>query len=142
CRDSTQVVSTKWALTDAERNELTKILPRAAKVKQVEIGRNYKGRTVGFPSLPPIAFDESDIKTKVKRIAAAVRALAQKQQDGAALNAAADSFETSALDTTYQEDWASDRPKAAKVLRTALAGAEVDLPDKHEQSLTELEELA
>lgn len=142
CRDWTKVVSTLWTLTDKERQELTKILPRAAEVRQVEIGRNYKNRTVSFPDLPPIAFEESDIKAKAKKIAAAVRALAQKQEDGTALNTSADSFEASALETTNQDDWATDLAKVAKALRTALAGADVDLSDKQEESLSELEQLA
>ena len=142
CQDRTKVVSTLWTLTDKERQELTKILPRAAEVRQVEIGRNYKKKTVSFPDLPPIAFEESEIKTKAKRIAAAVRALALKQEDGTALNASAESFESSALETTHQEDWATDFANVAKALRTTLAGADVDLSDKHDESLIELEDLA
>jgi predicted ATPase len=142
CRDWTEVVSTLWTFTDEERQELTKIMPRAAGVRQVKIGRNYKRMTVTFPGLPPIAYAESDIKTKVKRVAAAARALAQKQEDGTALNTSADSFETSALETTRHEDWATSFAKVAKALRTALAGANVDLSDKQEESLSELEGLA
>lgn len=142
CHDRTKVVSTLWALTDNERQALTKILPRAAKVGQVEIGRNYKTQTVSFPGLPDIAFDEGDIKNKVKKIAAAVRALAQRQEDGATLSTSADSFEMSALETTQREDWAVDLTKVAKALRTSLAGADVELSDKHEESLSELEDLA
>lgn len=142
CRDWTKVVSSLWTLTEKERQDLTKILPRAAKVSQVEIGRNYKNRTVSFPGLPPIAFEESDIKAKAKKIAAAVRALAQKQEDGTALNKSADTFEASALETTHKEDWGVDLAKVAKALRTALASADVDLTDKQEESLSELEDLA
>ncbi|MEK0267627.1 AAA family ATPase [Stenotrophomonas rhizophila] len=142
CQDSTKVVSTLWILTDKERQELAKIFPRAAKVREVDIGRNYRNRTVSFPGLPPIDFNDSDIKTKVKKISAAVRALAQRQEDGAMLNTSADSFESLALETAQQEDWATNLAGSAKALRTALAGADLELSEKQEESLSELEELA
>ncbi|HHG4318924.1 ATP-dependent nuclease [Pseudomonas aeruginosa] len=112
-------------------------------MSQVVIGRSYgKSRTVRFPELKAIPFDETDIKGKVRKVAAAVRAAAQKQETPGALDAAADAFETAASATRLRDTWASQTVAAAKALRTALAGADADLTDKQEEVLSELEELA
>ncbi len=112
-------------------------------MSQVVIGRSYgKSRTVRFPELKAIPFDETDIKGKVRKVAAAVRAAAQKQETPGALDAAADAFETAASATRQRDIWASQTVAAAKALRTALAGADADLTDKQEEVLSELEELA
>jgi hypothetical protein len=112
-------------------------------VSQVVIGRSYgKSRTVRFPELNAIPFDETDIKSKVKKVAAAVRAAAQKQETPGTLDAAADAFEAAASATRLRDTWASQIVAVAKALRTALAGADADLTDKQEEVLSELEALA
>lgn len=143
CTDDTPILSTTWILSDDDKEDLLAVLPRATEVSKVIIGRSYgKTRTVGFPELKAIAFDEADIKSKVRKVAAAVRATAQKQETPAALDAAADAFETAASATRLRDTWASQTVAAAKALRTALAGADAELTDKQEETLSELEELA
>ncbi|HBN8410758.1 TPA: AAA family ATPase [Pseudomonas aeruginosa] len=143
CTDDTSVLSTTWILDDEDKEALLEVLPRATEVSQVVIGRSYgKSRTVRFPELKAIPFDETDIKGKVRKVAAAVRAAAQKQETPGALDAAADAFETAASATRLRDTWASQTVAAAKALRTALAGADADLTDKQEEVLSELEELA
>ena len=143
CNDDTPVLSTTWELDDADKEALLEILPRATDVVTVAINRSYgETRTVGFPELKEIPFDESDIKSKVKKVAAAVRAAAQKQESPAPLDAAADAFETAASATKVRASWANHTEAAAKALRTALAGADTDLTDKQEEIFSELEELA
>ncbi|MDG1581557.1 AAA family ATPase [Pseudomonas sp. GOM6] len=143
CTDDTPVLSTTWMLDDEDKEALLELLPRATEVSQVVIGRSYgKSRTVRFPELKAIPFDETDIKGKVRKVAAAVRAAAQKQETPGALDAAADAFETAASATRQRDIWASQTVAAAKALRTALAGADADLTDKQEEVLSELEELA
>ncbi|HBO3551501.1 TPA: AAA family ATPase [Pseudomonas aeruginosa] len=143
CADDTSVLSTTWILDDEDKEALLEVLPRATEVSQVVIGRSYgKSRTVRFPELKAIPFDETDIKGKVRKVAAAVRAAAQKQETPGALDAAADAFETAASATRLRDTWASQTVAAAKALRTALAGADADLTDKQEEVLSELEELA
>lgn len=143
CTDDTPVLSTTWMLDDEDKEALLELLPRATEVSQVVIGRSYgKSRTVRFPELKAIPFDETDIKGKVRKVAAAVRAAAQKQETPGALDAAADAFETTASATRQRDIWASQTVAAAKALRTALAGADADLTDKQEEVLSELEELA
>src|SRR6185312_1310344 len=141
----TPVLSTTWSLDDDDKEDLIEVLPRATEVSKVVIGRSYgNARTVGFSELKEIPFDETDVKSKVKKIAAAVRAVAQKQETPAAMDAAADAFETAASTTKLRNTWASQTVAAAKALRTALAGTDTDaeLTDKQEETLSELEELA
>lgn len=142
CTDDTPVLSTTWVLNGDDKAALLEILPRAVEVERVTIGRNYKGRTVGFPDLKSIPFDETNIKSSVKKVAASVRAVAQKQEAPATLNTAADVFEKAALETRSRDTWAPQAMAAAKTLRTVLAGADAELTDKQEETLSELEELA
>lgn len=144
CTDETPVLSTTWLLDDDEKEALLEVLPRATEVGRVIIGRNYQGktRTVVFPDLKAIPFDEADVKSKVKKISAAVRAVAQKQEDPTTLNAAADAFETVVSATRQRDAWAAQAVEAAKSLWTALAGADAELTEKQEEVLSELEELA
>jgi len=143
CTDSTPVLSTTWTLDDDDKEALLEVIPRATDVSVVVIGRSYgKTRTVAFPELKAIPFDETDIKSKVKKVAAAVRAAAQKQETPAALDAAADVFETTSSATRVRDTWASQAVAATKALRTALAGADAELSDKQDETLSELEELA
>ena len=144
CTDETPVLSTTWVLDDDEKEALLEVLPRATEVKKVTIGRNYQGKTrhVAFPDLKAITFDEVDVKSKVKKVSAAMRAVAQKQEDPTKLNAAADAFETVVSATRQRDAWAAQAVEAAKSLRTALAGADAELTGKQEEVLSELEELA
>ncbi|WWO47857.1 AAA family ATPase [Janthinobacterium sp. TB1-E2] len=136
-------MSTTWELNDDDKYALLELLPRATSVAQLTIGRTYGGiRTVGFPELKSIPFDEADIKNKVKKVAAAVRAVAQKQEDPTTLDTAADVFETATSITKTRETWATVAEPAFKSLRTTLAGADAELTDKQEELLSEIEELA
>jgi len=142
CSDDVPVVSTSWTLSDEEKEELREILPRADDVNTVVIGRSYgKTRTVHFPELQPIVFDESDIKSIVKKVSAAVRAAGQKNEQSPTLDPAADAFETATSDTKSRTEWALRSLSATKVLRTALAGADAELTDKQEENLLELEDI-
>lgn len=144
CTDDTPVLSTTWVLSDDDKKALLEVLPRATEVKRVTIGRSYQGKTriVSFPDLKAIAFDEADVKNRVKKVAAAVRAAAQKQKIPATLDSAADAFETAASATQSRDTWAPQAVAAAKALRTVLAVADADLTDKQEENLSELEDLA
>lgn len=144
CTDETPVVSTTWILDEDDKEDLIEILPRATDVSKVTISRSYQGKTrsVGFPELKPIPFDDSEIKTSVKKVAAAVRALAQKQEPPATLDTAADAFEAAASAAKVRDTWATQFSQAAKSLRTALAGADAELTEKQEEVFSGLEDLA
>jgi predicted ATPase len=140
CTDLTDVVHSTWELDDEDKAELLEVLPRATAVTKVEIGRKYNGdhRYIVFPELTAIAFDEADIKSKIKKVAAGMRA---KASDKNAIEAAADAFEAKASVTKVRETWATEFAAAAKAARTALATADAELTDAQEGLLDGLEEL-
>ncbi|WFU40131.1 AAA family ATPase [Bradyrhizobium sp. CB82] len=143
CTDHTIVVSTKWKLTTDEKSELLAILPRAKDIAEIEIGRRYsKQRFVSFPGLPAIPFDEADIKSKIKKITAAAKAAAEElcEPKKGELSKAADNFETGCASIADKEKWAVAAIGSLKTLRTELAKADVELTDKQEQLLVELED--
>lgn len=143
CTDDTEVVTTMWELEDDDKADLLEILPRAVDVTKVEISRRYHGknRYIAFPELKPIAFDTADIKSKVKKIAAGIRAAAGKAAEGNTLENSACNFEEKASEVKTSATWAVEFTTAAKAARTALAGADVDLTSTQDGLLTELEEL-
>lgn len=140
CTDYTPVVSATWELDDDEKAELLDIIPRATDVTKIVIWRQYQGKThsVSFPELKSIVFVEADIKGKVKKISAAMRAKASEEN---ALGVAADAFESKATVTKVRETWATEFAAAAKAARTALAAADKELTETQEGLLNELEEL-
>lgn len=141
CTDDTEAVTSTWELDDDDKEELTDILPRATDVTKVVISRRYhaNNRYASFPELTPIAVDEADIKSKVKKISAAIRA---KASDGNTLAVDADAFETKASATKTRDSWATEFAAAAKVARTKLAGAGAELSDAQDGYLAELEALS
>lgn len=143
CTDDTPVLSTIWGLDGGDKRALLTVIPRAEKVTKVVIGRSYgKTRTVTFPELEDISFSGGDVKSKVKRVGAAVRAAAQKQESPDALTSAAGAFEEAGSATEARDTWAPQFTAAATSLRTVLAGADVDLSEKQEAMFADLEELA
>lgn len=143
CNDSTPFLSTTWVLDDEDKEALLEVLPRATEVERVTIGRPYgKSRTVVFPDLKAIPFDGAEVKSKVKKVSAAVRAEAQKLEVPTALEAAAEIFETALSATNSGDAWAARAITDAKNLRTALAAADSELTEKFEEILSELEGLA
>lgn len=141
CTNDTPVLSTTWTLDEDNRTALLAVLPRATEVTKVNVERTYHSRSVSFPELGAITFDESHIRSQVKKVAAAVRAVAQKQETPATLEGHADSFEAAVSLMKEPKAWAADATTAARALRTALAGADAELTDKQEVVLSELEEL-
>ncbi|HET6321675.1 MAG TPA: AAA family ATPase [Hyphomicrobium sp.] len=145
CKPDTPVVASTWRLTDEERAELTAILPRAASVTHVEIGRNYEAKhEVSFPNVADQVFDEAHVKAQIRKVAPAVKAAAARLDEPpkATLEAAADAFERAIAVAEDRVAWATKAKAALATLRTALAAADVDLTDKQEQVVVELEELS
>lgn len=146
CTDNTAVVDSRWILDDDEKSELVSIWPRTAGVQSVLISRRYQGqsRFVNYVGLAELAFDEADIKAKVRKLVPAVQAAADKIDEPAkaALNLAADTFDQAMVMVADRTKWAASAVVAIKALRKALATADVDLTDKQDQVVTELEELS
>ena len=146
CTDDTEVLSSRWTLDDQERADLVEILPRAKDVRHVEVSRRYRGkvRYVAFDSLAAQAFDEADVKAKVRKVVPAVQAAADKAAEGhqPVLRAAAEAFDNGMTMQPDQTQWATNATQALKNLRKALAAADTELTDKQDQLVSELEELA
>jgi len=146
CTDETKVVDSRWLLDDKERAELVALLPRAKDVRRVVVERRYQGKTryVSIEGLADQAFDEADIKAKVRKIVPAVQAAADKLEDAAktALTGAASTFDIAITLVSDRTVWATGAVAALNALRKALATADADLSEKQDQLVTELEELA
>ena len=146
CTNDTPVVDSRWSLDEDEQAELADMLPRAKGIKHVEVARRYQGklRSVTFVDLAAQSFDETDIKAKVRKIVPAVQAATDKAEDAAktALTLAADAFDKAMVVSSDRTIWATGAVAATKALRKALAAADVELSDKQDQLVTELEDLA
>ncbi len=146
CNDDVKVVSSRWILTDDERDELVGILPRAAGVTYIEISRCYRGETryVEFNGLAAQDFDDTDVKAKIKKIVPAVKAAADKLDENKKplLEKAADTFEQTLIVIPDRIKWAQNSVAGIQELRKALAAADTDLTEKQDQMLTDLEDLS
>lgn len=145
CKDDTPVVSTQWSLDEEEQSELMEILPRAAGVCHVTVSRVYqKSHSVSFEGLAAQAFDEADIKGKVRKIVPAVKAAAEKigEASKVPLEQAADAFDAAMVLVLDRIKWSENAVKALQALRKALAVADTELSDKQDQLLVELEHLS
>ncbi len=134
-----------WSLDATEQAELAAILPRAKVVKVLEIGRRYgTSRYVAFQGLPPLAFDEAENRTKVRKIVPAVQAAADKLEEPAkaVLNKVAESFDDGMAPEPDRTAWATKAATALNGLRKALTVADADLTEKQDQLVTELEDMA
>jgi predicted ATPase len=145
CTDDVKVLTTSWSLTADEKNELAEILPRAANVESVQVGRSYGvKRTVSFNRLEPLNFIAQEVRSKLKRIVAAVQAAADKSEDPhkTNLNAAAAKFESGTSQIKDPYTWATAAKAQVAPLRKAIAAADTDLTEKQDLLLGEIESLA
>ena len=145
CKDDTPVVSTRWCLEDDDQAELIGILPRAVGVRHITICRRYdKTRTIGFDGMAALDLDETDIKSKVRKIVPAVKAAADKLEvpAKAQLEQAADVFEASMTLVPDRIKWAESAVQSLQSLRKALAGVDADLSEKQGYLIVELEDLS
>lgn len=145
CNDRTKVVTSRWILDDEDKAELMAILPRAGGVTHVDIGRYYGAeRWVSFIGLTAQGFNESDVKGKLRKIVPAVRAAADGLEEAkkAALEKAAHAFEEKLTVLDDRVLWAQNAVGGLAALRKALAAADVDLSEKQEQLVVELEQLS
>lgn len=145
CTDETELVWTRWSLDENDQEELVELYPLAAGVSHVSIERPYgESYFVEFEALQPIAFEEKDIKAKIRKIAPAVKALAEDldADPKAALELAADTFESGTSFELSRTKWASKAKSSIDALRKALAVAGSDLNEREDDLLNELQDLA
>lgn len=144
CTDDTELVWTRWLLDEDDQEELTELYPRAVGATQVTIARPYgQTRQVAFDALIPIAFDEKDIKAKARKIVPAVRAAAEGLDSDrkAALELAADKFESAIAFAADESKWAAKAKPAIDSLLKALSVAGAELNGKEDDLLGELQDL-
>jgi AAA domain, putative AbiEii toxin, Type IV TA system len=146
CSDNTEVVSSMWKLTAAEQEELGKILPRAAAVTHVTIGRRYgPTRWVRLESIPPLELNEAHVRDKVDRIAAAVKLAAEilDETPKRSLHAAIGRFsESVAAKGKKTEPWAANARNGLAALEHAISKAVVQLNEEQTREILELKVLA
>lgn len=144
CSDETEVVSSMWKLTPQEQKELAEILPRAAGVTDVKIGRRYgASRCVAFQDLPPIEFDKASIQNKITKIAASVRVACEGLDDAhkASLEAAVSTFTAATAIKGMKEEWAGKTSAALGALRQSIARSNASIPENQERDIVDLEQL-
>lgn len=145
CNGGTPVVFTRWRLDEDEHSELVAILPSAFEVSHLTISRRYDTtRCVGFEGLIVPEFNETDIKSKLRKIVPAVKAAADRigEAEKAELERAADVFNAAMAFIPDRVKWSGNAVAALQTLRKALASANVDPSDKQEQLIFELEDLS
>lgn len=145
CRDDTLVVSTIWELDDTDRGALAELWSRAGSATTVTINRYYGAeRSVHFSGVVAQEFDSKAIAAKVRKIVPAVKAQAEKLEEGqrTALDAAAGRFETAITAGSDSFAWAAKAKPALAALRQALAAGDVELTDTQDGHVVDLEELA
>ncbi|MES2260965.1 MAG: AAA family ATPase [Pseudomonadota bacterium] len=145
CTEDTELVWTRWALDSEEQQELVEIFPRAINVSYLTIERRYgKMRYVSFEGMQPLMLDEKEVKSKVRKIGPAVKAAADKIEDGAkaTLELAADTFENAMAVEADKLKWAEKAKAAIALLRKALTAAAAELRTKEDEFIDELQDLA
>lgn len=145
CHDHTPVVRSTWTLNPKEQAELEAIWHHAKGVREVTVGRNYNGKTRSVGIAAPVRdFDHAEIKTKVNKVVAAVKAKASELDDApkAALLAAADAFYSEIGASKVAVTWAETAKPALANIRQALAKADAELSDTQDQHVSSLEQLA
>lgn len=142
CSDLTPVLDSTWALSPLEQKALAKVFPRAAEVTTVTISRKYgSSRYIGFENLPSLEVDDKWIKSKLRKILAAVETALEGADDPhlTAINTAARNFESCVSETDELQSWANTTQKAIADLEKALVAAGRELPDAIDSSLTEIQ---
>lgn len=146
CSDDTDVVSTTWEFSDAERAELTAMFPRAAGVTHVRIGRRYKAvpAWVGFVDLKAIAFNAADVETRLRKLQPVLEAHAEKLEGGpqAEAKAAISKLATDLTTSNKPIAWAQASAPSLANLRKVFASVGITIPDREDGLLGELEQMA
>lgn len=71
CDENTEVLDTKWLLSEEEQNELVTTFPRAKGVEQISVGRRYSTtRYIGFINLQRHSFDREAHNKLAKKMVA------------------------------------------------------------------------
>lgn len=145
CKDETELIWTRWALTDNERNELTEMYPLAAGVSSVIVQRNYAvKRYVVLEGVTAFEVNANDVKSKIRKVVPALKAEAEKLEPDAKtrIEASVDEFERAMAPKRDPGAWADAAKTAIAALRKALAAAQVETTDQADALLDLLQDIA
>jgi len=145
CTEHTPVVDSIWALSPLEQKALAKVFPRAAEVQTVAIERKYGDkRYIGFENLPSLEVDDKWIKSKLRKILAAVETVLEGSEDPhlTAIKTASTDFESCVSETDDLKDWANTTKKSISELEKAMVAAGKEFPEAIDDALTEIQSQA
>lgn len=146
CTDNTLVVNTKWLLSDSEKQKLTAIFPRAEGVSSIEVGRRYSGnsRWVIFDNLSSLELDDKVIKSKLRKVVAALKKISEEGEEphASAISTASSNFESSVSATDDIQDWAASTIQAISKLEQSLLAVSTKLPENIDRLVTDIQEIA
>ncbi|MBM6581669.1 AAA family ATPase [Microvirga sp. BT689] len=145
CTDETEVVATRWELTEAETQALKDILGEGSRITEVDVGRRYGKASLWIGLLgakAPVVADK-DVKAAFRKldpvIVAEIGRGAEDKRDAAA--AAWDALKETD-DVSDPKAWAARLEAGAKAVRAALGQAGIILGDAADELLSGLEEKA
>lgn len=142
CSDYTPILDSTWDLSSLEQKALAKVFPRAGEVTTVTISRKYgSSRYIGFENLPSLELDDKWIKSKLRKILAAVENVLEGSEDPhlTGIKTASTNFESCVTETDDLQDWANTTNKAIADLEKALVAAGKELPEAIDEALTEIQ---
>lgn len=139
------VVTTRWVLTDAEREELSEIFPRSENVESVRVRRHYHSTlSVELEGLAPLAVRRAAMTAAhakfVKSLSGILDAVEGEKPD--ALRKASESLKSWVTSEGEPAKWATGTKKSIKALSAALEDAELTLKDDAMAGLKAIEEHA
>lgn len=142
CTEYTPVLDSRWKLSSPEQESLTKVFPRAAEVNVVTVGRRYGDkRYVGFENLPALEVDEKLIKSKLRKILAAVQTVLDESESPhlTAIQTASTDFESCVTEIDDVKEWANTTKKAISNLEKVMIAAGKEFPEAIDDALTTIQ---
>ena len=142
CSDYTPVLDSNWVLSSLEQKELTKVFSRAAEVTTVTISRKYgSSRYIGFENLPSLELGDKWVKSKIRKIIAAVENVLEGIDDPhlTVIKTASTNFESCVTEIDDLQNWANTTKKAIADLEKSLVAAGKELPEVIDEALTDIQ---
>lgn len=121
-KETLQVLSTTWVLSDSERDKFAELYPRASGAQTVTLSRDYKGNkrwSFSYTALPEVA---EPAVVAFRDVGKALAAAEKKSPGlGEATLSALDALETAVKAEPGDSSWGTNVLSAAKTLRSAYA---------------------
>lgn len=141
--ETLQVLDTTWELTDAEREKLTALYPRAAGATTVSVSRDYAGeKTWSFDELTLPDIVQPALAGYHQVQSAIVAAEATTPGVGVLTSTTLGTLKNAIFAQPDDEDWGNDVLSALAALRAAYAGANAPASPNLDTALSEIERSA